>query len=171
MTFVSEESIDKALTIMDGLDEAQIESMFTEFSKKQPSILAFIMSNEDEMSEEEFNVLLELSVIIYLAFYQESPSLREVTETEMEEIIDKAIQAYEEMDEDDEAAISEAVENTVQSTGQPLLFQFIVEDLMAREEEGGFQDEESSPAFVLPTLQMLLDMFDTALNKPNLRIV
>ena len=171
MKYVTESSIDTALEKMESFGDPEIESIFDDFSAKQPAILAFILSNEEAMTEDEFNILLELSLIMYMAFYAESAELREVSETELETIIDIAVKKYEELDEEDDDAMNEAVENAVETANQPLLFQFLIEDLMARGAEGGFVDDASGPAFILPTLQMVLDMFNTGLNGPKLKVV
>ena len=129
MKYVTESSIDTALEKMESFGDAEIESIFDDFSAKQPAILAFILSNEEAMTEDEFNILLELSLIMYMAFYAESAELREVSETELETIIDIAVKKYEELDEEDDDAMNEAVENAVETANQPLLFQFLMRNI------------------------------------------
>lgn len=171
MKFVSKESIHRALEIMEGLDESKIDAFFDQFSRQQPSILDFIMGNREEMTGEEFDVLLELTFVTYMAFYEEDPEIKEVTAEEVEKIIADALKHIDEMDENDDEVMEEAAGNAMEMAKQPLVFQFLIEDLMAREEEGGFEDEDSSPAFVLPTLQMLMSMLDAGMNGIGMRVV
>lgn len=171
MKFVSKESIDRALAQLEALEDAQIDEFFDKFSTQQPAILDFLMSNKEEMTVDEFDVLLELAFVTYVSFYEEDTAIKEVTEAQIEEIIDVALKAYEEMDESDDESVEEEVSKAMEKAKQPLLFQFVLQDLMAREEEGGFDDEESSPAFVLPTLQMLIEMLDAGMNGLNMRVV
>ena len=60
--------------------------------------------------------------------------------------------------------------NTIQNSKQPFILEYITEELSIREEEGEF-DDESGAAYFFPTLQLVIEMLDSAANAGFMKVV
>lgn len=167
---ISHKVIDRAIAELDSMNERQVESLIKDFGDKQPALTVYIMSHESSYSENDFDLLVNMALLVYHCFRLEFASMRSIQIDEVE--------AYEQKQEDDlirmermtDSEMEAEMARTVHSAKQPFLLEFITESLAVREDSDEIEDESGGAAFFSP-LQLLIEMLDSAGNGSFLKIV
>lgn len=167
---ISHKVIDRAIAELDSMSERQVESLIKDFGDKQPALTVYIMAHESSYSENDFDLLINMALLVYHCYRLEFPSMRSIQIDEVE--------AYEQKQEEDmirmermtDSEMEAEMARTVHAAKQPFLLEFLTESLAMREEAEEIEDESGGAAFFSP-MQLLIDMLDSAGNGSFLKIV
>ena len=86
MKHISYASIEKAIQVIDNLDDVQLENLYEDYDQAQPELLGYLMSAALEYENERLEgLILYYYCLISEAFKQEGLSLGKITEKEIEE--------------------------------------------------------------------------------------
>jgi hypothetical protein len=170
MKIVSSESIEKAIEIIDQWNDDEFAAFASEFTSAQPSLCAYIFIHEEDFSDDDFDMLANLALMIYKAFQIECGTARMLTEQEIEDAALRQMDYLESIEDANEEEIADLVDKAFDSTKQPVLLEFAAHELHDAESAGEIE-HESGGALLYPILQMVVDMLDIAFNGANLRVV
>ena len=170
MKIVSHKTIDTTISEMDAMKEEAISKLVQSFADEQPGIMAFIMAQEEDFSDDDFNSLIDLTLLIFLCFKNECGTIRTLTIEEVEAMDDKQLAYLDYLESLSEVDLEIEMANTIQNSKQPFILEYITEELSIREEEGEF-DDESGAAYFFPTLQLVIEMLDSAANAGFMKVV
>lgn len=170
MKTIQEPTLAAAIEKFDGMTEEQAQQVIDELAEKQPFVLAYTFAVEDEFENEDaFELFLEFFAIIWLAFVAEYTTVPQVTEAEI-------IAADEKLQEDTlaiaELSEEEMVEAAMKKWGnpsEPIIMNYLYQQLMQFQEEDDMDDETASA--MISNLTFLVDVLFDAVNKPNMRVV
>jgi hypothetical protein len=150
MKHVSLASIEKAIDIVDNLDDDQLESTFEKYALPQQMLLEYVMSAPTEYENEDLEgLLVYYFCLINECFTQEGIKLREVTE----EDIDKMQEPFEEMldqyfDDEDEEILESFCD-------QPELAQFMAMEVSTDDEDGSTMSDETASQLFTVAIAMI----------------
>ncbi|MEM7041038.1 MAG: hypothetical protein AAF570_29005 [Bacteroidota bacterium] len=172
MKIVQEHSLIATVERMDALDDIEAQALMERFAEKQPYVLGYIMAMEEDFDDlDDFQHLLQLVVTIWLAFMEEFGSLPVVREDQIEQKETRAIKAIQGMDNLTEDQMIEVALKMFEELVQPVLLQFVSDELISLEEEGALAKGEIAAGQMFPILKMIVELFDDAVNRPSMRIV
>jgi hypothetical protein len=171
MKTVQVPSLEKALETLNSLDENELMSLMADFSERQPAVLAFVMDSGEEFEDEaDLQLLLEMVMVVWMAFLNEFGSIAVVREDQVtakeNKFTDDALRIA---GLSEEEIIEEAME-LYNRPLQPVLMSYIYEELADYETDRPSEEEEDN-AMVIAYLHMVVELFDDAINKPNMRVV
>jgi hypothetical protein len=170
MKIVSQKTIDKTLASMDKMGEEEVAALVQSFADEQPAIMTFILAQEEEFTDDDFDSLIDLTLMIFLCFKNECGRVRSVGIEEVETFADKQMEHLERMEMMTESELEAEMAATIDRAKQPFLLEYITEELAVREEEGSI-DDPSGGAYFFPHLQLVIDLLDAAANGSFLKIV
>jgi hypothetical protein len=170
MKIVSQKTIDSTISYMDEMKEEDVSKLVQSFADEQPGVMALIMAQEEDFSENDFDALIDLTLLIFLCFKNECGKMRTLTIEEVEAMDDKQMAHLEYLETLNEVDLEIEMSNVIVNSKQPFILEYITEELTIREEEGEFEDE-SGAAYFFPQLQLVIDLFDAAANGSFLKIV
>jgi len=153
MKHISQKSIDQAISVIDNLDDDQLEQVFEKYALQQETLLAYLMTAPVEYENEKLEgLLIYYFCLISECFQQEGVSLNEIIESQIEEHLDpyfEMLDAYFEYEDE------EIMESFVD---QPHLSQFLSLDVSTEDDDGtNFDDKTASQLFIV-TLSMVVLM-------------
>jgi hypothetical protein len=170
MKIVSHKTIDNTISQMDEMKEEDVSKLVQSFADEQPGVMALIMAQEDDFSEDDFNSLIDLTLLIFLCFKNECGKMRTLAIEEVEAMDDKQMAHLDYLETLNEVDLEIEMASVIQNSKQPFMLEYITEELSIREEEGEFEDE-SGAAYFFPTLQLVIDLLDSAANGGLLKVV
>jgi hypothetical protein len=152
MKHVSLAAIERAIEVVDNLDDDQLESTFEKYAETQQILLDYVMSAPTEYENEELEgLLVYYFCLINECFSQEAIKVRTITEEDIDELeepyFDMLDQYFEDEDEDEEILDS--------FCDQPELAQFMAMEVSTDDEDGSsFSDDTASQLFIV-TIAMI----------------
>lgn len=170
MKVVSHTTIDNTLATMELMEEGEMNTLVQTFADEQPAIMTFLMAQEQDFSESDFDILIHLTLVIFMSFKNECGRMRNVQIDEVEAFEQRQLEHLNYLESLDEYALEEEMAATIDNAKQPFLLEYVTEELASREEEGEIEDK-SGGAYLFPPLQLLIDLFDSAANSSFLKIV
>lgn len=170
MKIVSHKTIDNTISQMDEMKEEDVSKLVQSFADEQPGVMALIMAQEEDFSDEDFNSLIDLTLLIFLSFKNECGKMRTLAIEEVEAMDDKQMEHLDYLETLNEVDLEIEMASVIQNSKQPFMLEYITEELSIREEEGEFEDE-SGAAYFFPTLQLVIDLLDSAANGGLLKVV
>ena len=152
MKHVSLASIEKAIQIVDNLNDDQLEEISEKYALAQPELCGYAMSAAMEYENEQLEgLIIYYFVLLNEAFNQEGLTVKQVDE----ELIDAFETNYNEIldayfENDDEDLLEEFCD-------QPHLVQFMAMELSIEDEDGTtLDDETATQLFVVITAVITL---------------
>tara|TARA_B110000459_G_scaffold179171_1_gene205008 strand:+ start:3396 stop:3878 length:483 start_codon:yes stop_codon:yes gene_type:complete len=145
MKHISQESIDKAIGVIDELNDDQLEKIFEAFAEAQPVLLGYVMTAPQEYENDELEgLLVYYFCLICECFKQEGLTSTAITEKQIEthqtpyfEMLD----AY--FENDDDELIDAYVD-------QPQLSKFMAVEVSTEDDDGtSLSDETASQVFIV----------------------
>ncbi|MCE2712516.1 MAG: hypothetical protein LW688_08255 [Cryomorphaceae bacterium] len=150
MKHVSRNSIERAIEIVDNLDDSGLESLSEKYALAQPTLLAYVMTAPEEYENEPLSgILIYYFCLISEAFAQEGISLNPVTEDQIdafEEPFFELLDAY--FDKDDQELLDDFVD-------QPELTQFMAFEISTNDEDGSSIDDETATQLFIVSVAMI----------------
>lgn len=150
MKQVTYESIEKAINIIDNLPDDQLETIASDFSKAQPTLISYALSASEEFNNERLQgLLIYYFCLIIEAFRQEGIELNEVKEEEVDEFEEPFFQAL------DTYFQTENIETLEEFVGQSVLVQFMTIEISTPDEDGTVLDDETATQLFIVTLAVI----------------
>lgn len=163
MIVVSENSIEKAIDKIESIPEEAIQGYIDNVAKLQPAILAYAMVTGEEIKQELAEDLLYYALIVFEAFSEESGFVPEVSEniiTACETAYIEKLEQLEQADDSDAGML-----DIFNSTAQPALLHFLVNDLIIDEDNETEEEIASEDGTIFSTLQIIVESFSNVINK------
>jgi hypothetical protein len=157
MKHISYASIEKAIQVIDNLDDVQLEKLYEDYDEAQPELLGYLMSAALEYENERLEgLILYYYCLISEAFKQEGLTLGKITEKEIEEFE----QPYSEMldaffENDDEEILEDFCD-------QPELTRFISIEISEEDEDGTSLDDDTATQLFIVSIAMICLMAKVA---------
>lgn len=166
MIVVSDESIDKALEELNQLKEEDANNLMERLSQEQPVMVAYIAAMAENFEDQEIqDLFLYYFLAIWKAFTIETGNMPQVSEAQMEEADAKNNELLDAMEAQGENANPE---NYFLQVNQEPLVAFITTELMEPDEE--LPLDEVAQGAIFSFLNVIIDGFDIAINKPTMRV-
>ena len=150
MKHVSLAAIERAIEVVDNLDDDQLESIFEKYAETQQMLLDYVMSAPTEYENEELEgLLVYYFCLINECFSQEGIKIRTIIEEDIDELEEPYFDMLDQYFEDEEEEILESF------CDQPELTQFMAMEVSTDDEDGSsFSDDTASQLFIV-TLAMI----------------
>ncbi|MEM1000096.1 MAG: hypothetical protein AAGN35_23780 [Bacteroidota bacterium] len=171
MKIVQSPSLEQAVESVHTLSDLELVTLMDEFAHRQPAILSFVLATEDEFADEDdFQMLLELTVIAWKAFLLEFGSIAVVREDQvMAKEQHFAAEALKFAELTEQEMIDAAIEMYNRPL-QPVIMNYVFEEVS--DLQGNWEDEiDDSLSAVVANMQIVVQLLDDAINKPNMRVV
>ncbi|MBU3660773.1 MAG: hypothetical protein FGM14_12925 [Flavobacteriales bacterium] len=153
MKHVSLAAIERAIEVVDNLDDDQLESTVEKYAETQEMLFEYVMSAPTEYENEELEgLLIYYFCLINECFKQEGIKLRSVTEEDIDELEEPYFDMLDQYFEDEDEEILESF------CDQPQLAQFMAMEVSTDDEDGSsFDDDTASQLFIvtLATISLL----------------
>jgi hypothetical protein len=150
MKHVSLASIEKAIKIVDNLDDDQLENITENFANAQPNLISYVLSAPEEYDNDELEgLLIYYFCLISEAFKQEGITLREVSEEDIDANEEPFFQMLDEYFETENEEILESF------CDQPNLAQFMAIEVSTDDDDGSSFDEETATQLFIVSLSMI----------------
>ena len=150
MKHITHTSIEKAIGIIDNLDDDGLEQIAEKYALEQPVLMGYAMSAAAEYENEEIEgLLIYYFCLIIEAFKQEGATLNKVEEDAIdafEEPFFEMLDAYFENDDD------EIIEDFCD---QPHLTGFMVMEISEPDEDGTELDDDTASQLFIVALAMI----------------
>ena len=150
MKHVSLAAIERAIDVVDNLNDDQLEATFEKYALTQQMLLEYVMSAPIEYENEELEgLLVYYFCLINECFSQEGIKLREVTEEdidEMQEPFEEMLDQY--FDDEDEEILESFCD-------QPELAQFMAMEVSTDDEDGSTMSDETASQLFTVTIAMI----------------
>lgn len=150
MKHVSLKSIEKAIAIVDNLDDNGLESLSEKYALAQPTLLAYVMSAPEEYQNETLSgLLIYYFCLISECFAQEGISVKKITEDEIdafEEPYFEFLDIY--FEKDDQELLDDFVD-------QPELTQFMAIEISTEDTDGSALDDETATQLFIVSIAMI----------------
>lgn len=151
MKHISQESIDKAIGVIDNLDDNQLEKVFEKYALSQQTLLAYLMTAPSEYQNEKLEgLLVYYFCLINECFNQEGLETKEISEDQIEahqEPYFEMLDAY--FENEDEEVIDSFVD-------QPNLSKFLAIEVSTEDDDGSSLDDETASQLFIVTLSMVV---------------
>lgn len=150
MKQVSVNSIEKAITKIDNLDDDGLERVAETFALSQQTLLGYAMSAAEEYQNPDLEgLIIYYFCLISESFVQEQAITRPVTNEDIDEFEEPYFEMLDEyFDKDDEEVIDEFCE-------QPDLFRFIIAEISVADEDGTKLDDETATQLFIVSLAII----------------
>lgn len=170
MKIVSHESIESAIDLIEQMSEEQFAALAQEFTTAQPALTGYLFMHEEEFSDDDFDLLANLALTVYMAYTLECGKPMTLSEEEVEAAAIAQMDALDAIENANDEDIPGLVEKAFDSTQQPILLDFVAHELHEMESEGEI-DHESGGALLYPVLQLIVDLLHKAFNGSRIQIV
>lgn len=145
MKHISQESIDKAIGVIDELDDGQLERVFTTYAKEQATLLDYAMTAPMEYENEQLEgLLVYYFCLICECFSQEGIKAGNISQDDIEAHQGPYFEMLEEyFENNDEEVIDSYVD-------QPNLAKFMAIEVSTEDDDGtSLSDETASQLFIV----------------------
>lgn len=151
MKHISQESIDKAISVIDNLDDAHLEKVFEKYALEQQTLLAYLMSAPGEYENEQLEGLL----VYYFCLISECFSQQGLKPSEIQEqqIEDHQEPYFEMLDDYFENEDEEIIDSFVD---QPNLSKFLAIEVSTEDDDGSSLNDETASQVFIVTLSMVV---------------
>jgi hypothetical protein len=150
MKNVSLAAIERAIEIIDNLDDQKLEEISVKYSKAQQSLLNYVMSAPSEYKNEKLEgLLIYYFCLISESFNQEGIQTRVITEEDIDELEEPYFDMLDQYFEDEDEEIIESF------CDQPFLAQFMAMEVSTEDNDGTSLDEETATQLFIVTLAMI----------------
>jgi len=138
MSQVSHESIEKALTRIDGLTDDALDKLIETYTLSQQDLVDYIMQAGMEYENEDLNIYgIYYFAIIYESFLQQGLTPKKITEEDIDEFQEPFLDALDAIHKkDDHGPLQELI-------SQFELQEFMVAEIEAKDEDGEELTEET----------------------------
>ncbi len=151
MKHISQESIDKAIGVIDNLDDTQLEKVFEKYALAQQTLLAYLMSAPTEYENDKLEgLLVYYFCLINECFHQQDLKTNEISEEHIEshqEPYFEMLDSY--FENEDEEIIDSFVD-------QPNLSKFLAIEVSTEDDDGSSLDDETASQLFIVTLSMVV---------------
>ena len=143
-------SIEKAIDIVDNLDDDQLESLSEKYALAQQILLDYVASAATEYENEELEgLIIYYFCLINECFAQEGITFREVTEADIDELEEPYFDMLDQYFESEDEEIIESF------CDQPQLAQFMAMEVSEDDEDGSALSEETATQLFIVCLAMI----------------
>jgi len=150
MKQVSLADIEKAIEVVDNLDDNQLEAISNKYASSQQSLLNYVMSAPAEYKNESLEgLLIYYFCLICECFEQGGIKVRAITEEDIDELEDPYFDMLDQYFEDEDEEIIESF------CDQPYLAQFMAMEVSTEDNDGTSLDEETATQLFIVTLAMI----------------
>ena len=147
---VSLASIEKAIDIIDNLDDDQLESVSEKYALAQQILLDYVASAATEYENEELEgLIIYYFCLINECFTQEGITFRKVTEADIDELEEPYFDMLDQYFEDENEEILESF------CDQPELAQFMAMEVSTEDEDGTDMSEDTATQLFIVTMAMV----------------
>ena len=147
---VSLASIEKAIDIIDNLDDDQLESVSEKYALAQQILLNYVASAATEYKNEELEgLIIYYFCLINECFAQEGITFRKVTEADIDELEEPYFDMLDQYFEDENEEILESF------CDQPELAQFMAMEVSTEDEDGTDLSEDTATQLFIVTMAMI----------------
>jgi hypothetical protein len=150
MKHVSRASIDKAIAIVDNLNDEQLEIITQKYTSEQAILFDYVISAALEYQNDDLDgLIVYYFCLINESFSQEGISLKPITEEDIDEVHEPFFDMLDEYFETENEEILESF------CDQPHLAQFMAMEVSTDDEDGSSFDEETATQLFIVTLSMI----------------
>lgn len=151
MKHITQESIDKAISVIDNLDDSHLEKVFEKYALEQQTLLAYLMSAPAEYENEQLEGLL----VYYFCLINECFSQQglEIAEIQEQHIEDHQEPYFEMLDDYFENEDEEIIDSFVD---QPNLSKFLAIEVSTEDDDGSSLNDETASQLFIVTLSMVV---------------
>ena len=143
-------SIEKAIDIIDNLDDDQLESVSEKYALAQQILLDYVASAATEYENEELEgLIIYYFCLINECFAQEGITFRKVTEADIDELEEPYFDMLDQYFEDENEEILESF------CDQPELAQFMAMEVSTEDEDGTDMTEDTATQLFIVTMAMI----------------
>ena len=151
MKHITQESIDKAISVIDNLDDAHLEKVFEKYALDQQTLLAYLMSAPAEYENEQLEgLLVYYFCLINECFSQQGLKPAEIQEQQIE---DHQEPYFEMLDDYFENEDEEIIDSFVD---QPNLSKFLAIEVSTEDDDGSSLNDETASQVFIVTLSMVV---------------
>ena len=159
MKHVSFAAIEKAISIVDHLDDDGLEQLSEKYALAQPTLLGYVMSAPAEYKNEPLEgLLIYYFCLISSCFEQQGLNPVQVSEEDIDEFEEPyfgMLDAY--FESDDEELLDEFCD-------QPELTRFMAMEISTEDNDGSSLDDETATQLFIVTVAMIA-LMNRAVNK------
>ena len=171
MTHITEEILDEVLENLDELEEDVITEKIQDYFGKQPFLMMYIMSFEEEFeSEETQNMLIFLFLVTMEAFYSLGIDVPLISEEQIAKEEEKQIillEKFENISNDEER---EEMANSLMAT-EEVLFHYIGETLEIGLEEEDSELDEDEVGIIFGSVKLIAEIISNSISINGLKKV
>ena len=171
MTHITEEILDEVLENLDELEEDAITEKVQNYFGKQPFLMMYIMSFEEEFeSEETQNMLVFLFLVTMEAFYSLGIDVPLISEEQIAKEEEKQIillEKFENISNDEER---EEMANSLMAT-EEVLFHYIGETLEIGLEEEDSELDEDEVGIIFGSVKLIAEIISNSISINGLKKV
>jgi len=150
MKHISQKSIEKAISVIDNLDDDQLEEVFEKYALQQETLLAYLMMAPTEYQNEKLEgLLVYYFCLISECFSQEGLTIQEIKEAQIEEHLNPFVEMLDAFFENEDEEIPESY------IDQPHLYQFLRMEVSTEDEDGTHFDDETANQLFIVILSMV----------------
>jgi hypothetical protein len=150
MKHVTLASIEKAIDVVDNLDDNQLEAISNKYANAQQALLNYVMSAPAEYKNENLEgLLIYYFCLICECFEQEGIKIRQINEADIDELEDPYFDMLDQYFEEEDEEIIESF------CDQPFLAQFMAMEVSTEDNDGTTLDEETATQLFIVTLAMI----------------
>ncbi|MEI6766961.1 MAG: hypothetical protein WCM76_15125 [Bacteroidota bacterium] len=161
MTFIDEQTINSAIEKLHSTPQDDLPELFTGIGDSQPALLGYLMDYSDTFDDmDSKNSLIYMFAIIVLSFEMRGITVP-VTPEEIEAEQEKQMNDLAGLEGKTDAELEELVHAITFS--QPVLFDFIKDQLLSQAEETGVEDEQKM-ASTFAVLKLVVDVMTNTFN-------
>tara|TARA_B100001059_G_C17740081_1_gene531134 strand:- start:54 stop:536 length:483 start_codon:yes stop_codon:yes gene_type:complete len=145
MKHISQDNIDKAIRVIDELNDEQLEKVFATYAKEQATLLDYAMTAPKEYENDQLEgLLVYYFCLICECFSQEGIKAGNISEEDIEAHQDPYFEMLEEyFENNDEEVIDSYVD-------QPNLAKFMAIEVSTEDDDGtSLSDETASQLFIV----------------------
>jgi hypothetical protein len=143
-------SIEKAIDIIDNLDDDQLESVSEKYALAQQILLDYVASAATEYENEELEgLIIYYFCLINECFTQEGITFRKVTEADIDELEEPYFDMLDQYFEEENEEILESF------CDQPELAQFMAMEVSTEDEDGTDMSEDTATQLFIVTMAMI----------------
>lgn len=150
MKQISIKNLEAAVKKIDTLNEAALDKLIETYTLKQQALVDYILQAGMEFQNEDLNVYaIYYFAVVSEAMHQQGLALKTITEDDIDEFHEPFLMA---LDSIRGAEDHEPLQDLVQ---QPIVQQFLVDDIESPDADGKELDEETKTQLFIVTMSML----------------
>ena len=151
MKHISQDSIDKAIGVIDYLDDSNLEKVFEKYALEQQTLLGYAMTAPSEYRNEELEgLLVYYFCLINECFHQQNLKPKAISEADIEA---HQTPYFEMLDEYFENENEEIIDSFVD---QPNLSKFLAIEVSTEDDDGSSLNDETASQLFIVTLSMVV---------------